>query len=148
MAKEKQNPEEMLRDADKSSNAIITLPEKIITITLSAIADGLEIVAILVVGVPIIGWVFWAASFFFGFLVSVSIFIWSMLRGVNGSFFVKRLLILLFGFILDEATLGIFPIRTFTLIITTWLNNRFEQKKLTETLARLEKILKIAERYA
>lgn len=151
MAKEKQNPEEILRDAEKSSSAIITLPEKIITITFSVIADGLEIFAALAVGVPVIGfigWVFWAVSFFFGFSVSIGIFIWSMLRGVNGSFFIKRALILLVGFIFDEATLGILPIRTPTLIITIWLNNHFEQKKLTETLTRLEGILKIVGRYA
>ena len=145
---ENKNEEELLEDAEKSSNAIVTTPEKIITVTTSSIADGLELLSGLALGMPVIGWALWGLSFFFGIFVSAGLFTWSMLRGVNGSFFVKRLLILALGFILDEATLGILPIRTITLIIVIWLNNHFEQKKLEEIFGILEKVTKILERFA
>ncbi len=145
---ENKNEEELLEDAEKSSNAIVTTPEKIITGTLSSIADGLELISGLGLGGPIVGWALWGLSFSFGIFVSAGLFIWSMFRGVNGSFFVKRLLILALGFILDEATLGILPIRTLTLIIVIWLNNHFEKKKIEEIVGYLGKAVKILERFA
>ena len=90
----------------------------------------------------LIGIVIWLPVFLFGLSVSIGIFMWSMLRGVNGSFFVKRALILIVGFVFDGMTAGVVPIRTLTLIITIWLNNHFEKEKLDRMIAKLEKIEK------
>lgn len=138
MEENKKNPEELGVEKDKSSNAIISLPEKIIFIAISVVADALEIFAFLTIGIPAVGFGLWLMSYFFGIFVSAAIFVWSMFRGVNGSFFVKKLLILGIGFLVDEAMLGVLPIRTLTLVVTIWLNNHIEQEKLTVILRLLK----------
>ncbi|MCX6702480.1 MAG: hypothetical protein NTW60_01260 [Candidatus Wolfebacteria bacterium] len=101
---ENKSVEELVMAVQHSEAAVVTLPEKIITITISVVADILEIIVFLEIATGVLGISIWLMSYIFGFCVSVALFMWSLFRGVNGSFFVKRILIILLGFILDEAT--------------------------------------------
>ncbi len=140
MKKENQNLEELKTESENSERAKISLPETIILIMLSGIADAFEFFSGLSFPVPIIGQVVWLIAFAFGIFISTIIILWSIFRGAKGRFVIKRLVILTISFLFDAATAGVLPIRTIALAITIWLNNHLEEKNLQRVLALLGKI--------
>lgn len=140
---EREDEEESSAKADYAQGAKITLPEIILTVSASSVADIAEFLGTLALAIPVIGVAIYGLCYIFGLVVSGGLFLWSSLRGVSGSFFVKRLVIMTAGLLADEATGGGLPIRTITLIIVIYLNNRFEEGTKNKILSGIEKGLKI-----
>ncbi|MBI2010869.1 MAG: hypothetical protein HYS89_01390 [Candidatus Colwellbacteria bacterium] len=136
--------EELEFKRQDAERAKIGAVEGFIVLGAAAIADLFEILAGLVFWVPIFGQVIWFLAFTFGLFISGTILIWSLLRGISGRLVVKRavrrLIFLMGGFLADALTVGVLPIRTITLAITIWLNNRSQGKELSGILKLLEKV--------
>ncbi len=137
MDEQNKNPEELNTELEDNERAKISLPEIIVLIILAGSADALELFslfAIKTIVIPIMAW-------FYGIFISATIFLWLMFRGASGGITIKqivkrRLVPLIIGFTADMITGGFAPIRTITLAIVIFLNNKFSEQHR-------EKILKL-----
>ncbi len=142
MELEKLNKKDELElELENSEKAKISLPEIIIFMILAGSSDAFELFSAFVFGVPVIGQIIWIMALLYGFFVSSITLFWSIFRDVSGGFVVKqivkrKIVPLIVGFTADSFTGGFLPIRTITLGIVIWLNN-----KLTEQ--QRDKILKL-----
>src|SRR3989344_1331244 len=127
-----------------AERAKIGIVEGLMVLMTAAAADTLELFAGFMVWIPILGQIAWLFAFTFGFFVSGTLLLWAFLRGVSGGTVmkkvVKRLIMLAGGFLADALTAGILPIRTITMALTIWLNNRAEGKELSGIIKLLEKV--------
>lgn len=142
---EGKSEEELNAEADDSESAKISLPEIILVVSIAALADTLEILAAMALGVPVVGQVFFGASYIFGLCVSGILALWALLKGTASSAYVKKMITVITGSTLDELTGGILPLRTITLIIAIMIHNRAEkvkQEKITGALSKGVKFLK------
>ena len=127
------NKSELKLEFEDSEKAKISLPETIIFIIIAGSADAFELFSAFAFAIPVIGQAIWIMALIYGFFVSAIILFWSIIRGASGGFIVGRIVKrkiapLIAGFTVDFFTGGFLPIRTITLIIVIWLNNKFTEK--------------------
>jgi|SRR3989344_3921101 len=139
-----EDEEELEFKRQASERAKIGAIESFMVLAAAASADALEMLAGLIGWIPIIGQIAWFFAFAFGLVVSGALLLWAFLRGISGGIVIKksvtRLIILAGGFLADALTAGILPIRTITLALTIWFNNRAEGKNLSGIIKLLEKV--------
>jgi uncharacterized membrane protein len=141
VAEEIEEAEDQKREAERQR---VSMTEAFVLILVSAVTDALEILADLLIEVPILGQIFWLFVFIVGLIVSGFILIWSFLKGGPSYLLIRRFLITLFGLGLDEATLGALPLRTITVAAIILMTNHDARKKLKQANARLDELLKSA----
>jgi len=135
-----ENIEELEFKHDEARRAKIGGVEAYFLIVFSVIADILDIIAF-VLALTVVGALIAVILKFFSLMISGLIVMWSFLRGLHGRFVIKAVIILILGFILDELSMGLLPIKTISLVIVIWLNNHFTKKQLKEILSVLERVI-------
>lgn len=132
--------EELEFKHDEARRAKIGGVEAYFLIVFSVIADILDIIAF-VLALTVAGALIAVILKFFSLMISGFIVMWSFLRGLLGRFVIKAVIILILGFILDELSMGLLPIKTISIVIVIWLNNHFTKKQLKEILSVLERVV-------
>jgi hypothetical protein len=128
-AEESSDEEEANEKIAQQEKAHIGLAETVMVVLAAFVGDLVEMF------IPYVG-------AFFGLLVSALIFLWTLMRGMGNHFYLKKLVINSSGLVLDTAVTFAGPallllfyyllnfIRTLTVIITIWLNNKFTKKEI------------------
>lgn len=121
---ENKSPEELEFEKNSSERAKISLPEAVIVLTATAMADLMELIPF---------------GFIFGMFISAGITLWFVLRGMyTARRRLAKLLLLIGGPALDFFTLGLFP-EVLTLAALILIHNQGEAKNVKAILSAMGK---------
>lgn len=136
-SEELKSSDELLFERDNSERAKIGLPESIIVLSVALFADFVEIVTGIAEAIPVVGTAIDVLGNSFGYLMSGFLFIWALMRGIHGQFFVRKLAIYTTAALFD-AVIPYLPTRSVALAAVIFLNNRVESKTIDRIIRVLE----------
>ena len=113
--------------SEATNDGKISTGEKVLLTLISLSGDIAEILGFFSMAIPIIGQVIFFLAVVYGFFTSAILNIWGFFRGVpqnKKNLLSKRIILLLGGGIGDTLTSGFLPIRTTTLWISIYLQNK------------------------
>jgi len=127
-----------------SEKAKIELPEAFVFVMLALVADGIEFLMGFAHLLPVLGQAMWFMGWIFGLSISATIILWLILKGAYEGPATKKkrkVIVNAIIFLADAVILGGWlPLRSISLMVTIWLSNRSEGKRLERALFAIEKI--------